>query len=264
MGRKKKYKNYDAAIKAAISVTGKTDLFPELNIPRTTASYWIKRRFKIADPDLVRLTDATDHFKSECEVLRRSLREKDALIKLLQFVVKTLGFKLQWTKVEPAEVRSRILDAVSWAMETTSREQCLSMLGLSLTRYKRWRRERRICGFTGQAPCPRGKVNQLTFNEVQTMKNLVTSKEFAHFPIRSLHYYALREGLLFCSYSTWRKYIDQFGWKRIRKESIEKKERSGFERNSQTRFGTSMSLSSCYRIKRDAIFSRSSTITPDT
>lgn len=55
------------------------------------------------------------------------------------------------------------------------------------------------------------------------MGNLVTSSEYAHYPIRSLHYYAKREGLLFCSYSTWRKYIDEFGWKRPRRIFRERK-----------------------------------------
>jgi len=59
------------------------------------------------------------------------------------------------------------------------------------------------------------------------MRTLVTSKEFAHFPIRSLHYYAKRKGLLYCSYSTWTKYIDHFDWKRLRKEFPEKSKKVG-------------------------------------
>jgi hypothetical protein len=45
---------------------------------------------------------------------------------------------------------------------------------------------------TGSKSCPRGNTNQLTFAEVQTMKGLVTSKDLAHFPIRSLHFHAKR------------------------------------------------------------------------
>src|ERR1035438_419519 len=40
----------------------------------------------------------------------------------------------------------------------------------------------------------------------------------SHIRIRSLHYFAKREGTLLCSYSTWRKYIDQYSWKRPRKK----------------------------------------------
>jgi transposase InsO family protein len=124
-------------------------------------------------------------------------------------------------------VKSKILAAIEGAMKTASREQCLEEIGLSLSRYKRWRRERRLCGFTGLKSCPRWIANQLTMNEVQVMRNLVTSKEFSHFPIRSLHYYAKREGILFCSYSTWQKYIHQFDWQRPRKVFPKNKRKVG-------------------------------------
>jgi putative transposase len=76
--------------------------------------------------------------------------------------------------------------------------------------------------------CPKGnRLNQLTFEEVQLMRHYVTSDEFSYFPIRSLHYYAKRQGTLFCSYSTWTKYIDQYKWLRPRKIPVEKPERVG-------------------------------------
>src|SRR5208282_3428910 len=85
----------------------------------------------------------------------------------------------------------------------------------------------RGCGLTEMKICPKQAGNQLTFQEVQKMKNLVTATEYGHFPIRSLHYFAKREKILFCSYSTWRKYIDQYGWKRPRKKPRAKMIRIG-------------------------------------
>lgn len=227
MPKKSKYKQYDTAIKAAIATTGRTDLFPELNIPRTTALYWIKSGIKAEEPLLTSLTEQIIEAQSERDDLDGRLKEKDALLRLLHQVFEIFQFHLRWKQIEPAEIKAKLLNAISAAMESVPLELCLNEIDLSLSRYKRWRRERRECGHTGSASCPRQNANQLTFREVQIMRRLVISKEFAHFPIRSLHHYAKRQNLLFCSYSTWRKYITQFGWKRPRKTFPKKKRKVG-------------------------------------
>lgn len=223
MAKSAKYKKYDPMVKAAISMTGIPDLFPDLKIPRMTADYWIEQRFALVDPILEPLANEITRTHEKCTAMLLELAEKDAIIKLLQDVSDILEFRLEWKHIESPRKRSRILDAVARAMKHAPRDKCLAAIGLSLSRYKRWRRERRGCGVTGTKSCPKGNVNQITFQEVQTMKNLVVSKDFAHYPIRSLHYYAKREAILYCSYSTWRKYIDQFKWKRPRKTYRERK-----------------------------------------
>ncbi len=228
MARKKKYKKYDPAIKAAIAMTGRVDLFPHLNIPRMTALHWIKHGFDdVSDPMLESMINALNEVKAEHLDARRSLAEKESIIALLLETNKILGFQMRWKHIDSSEKKLRILSALEEAMKTARRDACLLTLGLSLSRYKRWRRERRGCAVTGVKSCPRGSANQLTSKEIQTMRNLVTSKDFSHFPIRSLHFYAKREALLVCSYSTWRKYIDHFNWKRPRKQIRERKRRIG-------------------------------------
>ncbi|HAR43872.1 MAG TPA: hypothetical protein DCS07_14765 [Bdellovibrionales bacterium] len=53
------------------------------------------------------------------------------------------------------------------------------------------------CGLPNTKMCPKASLNQLTFREIQLMGDFVTSEEYAHFPIRSLHYSVKRKGLLF-------------------------------------------------------------------
>lgn len=223
MTKSAKYKKYDPKVKAAISMIGIPDLFPNLKIPRMTAEYWIEQRFTLVDPIIESLANEVTKMHERCAAVLLELAEKDALVKLLQDISHILEFRLEWKHIESPRKRSRILDAIARAMKNASRDKCLAAIGLSLSRYKRWKRERRGCGITGTKSCPKVNINQLTFQEVQTMKNLVTGKGFAHYPIRSLHYYAKRENILYCSYSTWRKYIDQFKWKRPRKMYRERK-----------------------------------------
>lgn len=227
MSKARKYTQYDPWIKAAISATGRVDLFPSFKIPRMTAQYWVKQKITLDDPILESMTDALNETRNEQERLKNEIAENRALNILLKEVVEILGFHLRWKHINSAEKGEKILAAVSKAMISARRDSCLETLDLSLSRYKRWKREKLGCGLHEIKLCPKGSLNQLTFKEIQLMREFVTSKEFAHFPIRSLHYYAKREGLLFCTYSTWRKYIDQYGWLRPRKKKRKKYTRIG-------------------------------------
>ena len=228
MPRNHKYKRYDPAVKAAIAMTGWIDLFPHLEIPRMTALHWVKSGSDlITDPAQESMVVALNDSKIEIEELKRNLAEKESIIRLLIEAFRVMGFELRWKHVDSSERKLKALNAIETAMKSAARDVCLSALGLSLSRYKRWRRERRGCEIVGVKSCPRGNANQLTPKEIQTMRDLVTSKEFSHYPIRSLHFFAKREGILVCSYSTWRKYIDHFKWRRARKQFRERKKRVG-------------------------------------
>ncbi|MCB0408092.1 MAG: DDE-type integrase/transposase/recombinase [Bdellovibrionales bacterium] len=228
MSKSRRYKKYDPAIKAAIAMTGRIDLFPHLEIPRMTAKHWVQHGGDaIDDPITESMIEALNDLRIESLEVQKRLAEKDAIIRLLMETYQTLGFEIRWKHIDEPQKKIKILDAIETAMKTARRNACLSALGLSLSRYKRWRRERRGCSIENVKSCPRGNANQLTPKEILTMRELVTSKKFSHYPIRSLHFYAKREGLLVCSYSTWRKYIDHFKWKRPRKKHRKRKRKVG-------------------------------------
>jgi transposase InsO family protein len=107
-------------------------------------------------------------------------------------------------------------------VKTARRSICLATLDLSLSRFKRWKRERKGCAVSDLKNCPKYSPNQLTFQEIQLMGDFVTSEKYSHFPIRSLQLYTQRKGLLFCTYSSWTKYISLYGWLRPRKKKRKK------------------------------------------
>lgn len=227
MASRKTYGSYSPWIKAAIALSGKVDLFPHLKIPRTTAQHWIDQGYVQDDQDNCS-SSMLNALVDDLAKARRELEAAHAVIELLKSVFSTMGFKLRWKHVGSAETREKILSAVETAMRSTQLATCLDHLDLSLSRYKRWLREKRGCGLPSIKMCPKGnRLNQLTFEEIQTMRYYVTSIEFSYFPIRSLNYFAKRQGKLFCSYSTWTKYIDQYKWLRPRKIIKEKRERVG-------------------------------------
>jgi transposase InsO family protein len=112
-------------------------------------------------------------------------------------------------------------------MSQSKQRRCLEAIELSLSRYKRWKRERQGCGIKELKACPKYSRNQLTFSEITTMREFVTSPQYAHYPVRSLHHLAKREGILFCTYTTWVKYINHYEWLRPRKKKRKKYERIG-------------------------------------
>jgi putative transposase len=227
MPKRSKYSSYDPVVKALIAKTRRSDLFPNLKIPRTTALHWIKQGYDVSSPVIDSIAETlANSVKSEVE-LKKLLTEAAAIQKLLKDVFRILGNQLNYKHIDSKETRDQILHSVDTAKLRAKRKNCLAAIELSLSRYKRWKREKRGCGIQTSKNCPRFNVNQLTFKEIETMRDFVTSTKFAHFPIRSLHHYTKRESILFCSYSTWTKYIDEYGWLRPRKKRRKKHERIG-------------------------------------
>ncbi|MBX9768295.1 MAG: hypothetical protein K2X47_13560 [Bdellovibrionales bacterium] len=137
MLKRMKYGSYSPWVKAAIASSGKVDLFPDLNIPRTTAKHWIAQGFAIGDQ--------TDSNSSAMMALledlantKQELLASRAIIKLLKSVFETMGFKLRWKHIDSTKTRENILEAIATAMIETHLNVCLQHLDLSLSRYKRW------------------------------------------------------------------------------------------------------------------------------
>ena len=147
MPKKTRYKKYDLWVKSAISLTGSPDLFPELKISRTTANYWIKEGYTTDGPVVESLPTAIVETKSELKSCNARLVEQEALVKLLKTTVTAAGFQLRWKHVDSSEMKYQILDALAEALVTAPRRACLDLIDQSLSRYKRWRKERRSsCG----------------------------------------------------------------------------------------------------------------------
>jgi hypothetical protein len=88
----------------------------------------------------------------------------------------------------------------------------LRVLGLSAARYHDWVGRQQGCSLDGESSCPRSKPQSLTFEEVQTIGDLVQSKDYRHMSIRALALHAQRVGRVFAHPGTWAKLIRDRGW----------------------------------------------------
>jgi transposase InsO family protein len=114
-------------------------------------------------------------------------------------------------KSKPA--RSNIVTAIQACLKFHKLSICLQAIGLSKSTYRRWASETSFCKRT-KSLCERRKSNELTEDEIKTMKHWVTARKYAHISIASLQLLAQRCGELFCSIDTWYKYIRCFEWSR--------------------------------------------------
>jgi len=64
--------------------------------------------------------------------------------------------------------------------------------------------------------CPRTSPQQLTYEEVETIKEMVTSDEYRHVPTATLAILAQRIGTVFASPTTWFRLVRLYKWRRPR------------------------------------------------
>ncbi len=220
MGAAQCYRHYPDSIKLEVAKSNNPYYYPELEIPRTTALYWIKksRKIKLSSHDFVE--------SERIKKLQSKIDQQQALLSLVQRVrhIYRHGFNSGKAIFRPQ--RKKIVAAIQVAGKLNRIGDCLKAIGLSKKIYGQWLSEFFFCqnevGF-----CDQRRPQQLTANEINTMKRLVTSKKYSHVTIHSLCLLAQRENYLFCSIDSWYKYIRIFGWLRPRHRKIETIERVG-------------------------------------
>lgn len=207
------YRSYDHGIRNAIAETGNPDLFPALDIPRTTAESWIRKgvREVVTSPDLER---DNDELIRDYQLMKARVDKQQAAEKLTTTVFHIFGFRLQYKRLPTADSKLLIIDAIQNAARHLTLGTCLSIIGLSKSRFSAWKRRLRECGLTDRKPCPKLISWALTASEVSKIKHLVTSKEFAHFSISGLIHYARRKGIVFAGEGTWYKTVKEFNLRR--------------------------------------------------
>jgi transposase InsO family protein len=211
MHPQKVYRRYPSTIKDEIAQTGNIYLFPELKIPRTTAQYWAKNRRTHAPISSSKEIDSI--YKKNAEFFRQEFEKERALRRLLETVRRVFPFDFHTRVLKNKSARVNIVAAIQECIKFHKLSTCLQAIGLSKSTYRRWASEISFCK-RSKSLCERRSSNELTEDEIKTMKRWVTARKYAHISISSLQLLAQRCGELFCSIDTWYKYIRCFEWSR--------------------------------------------------
>ncbi|MCK5136386.1 MAG: hypothetical protein KAR19_11410 [Bacteroidales bacterium] len=101
----------------------------------------------------------------------------------------------------------------------------LRLCNISSSVYYHWKNQvLNNCPSSSIKLCRRIYSNQLTKNEVNHIKAMLTDQRFRYWPVNSIAYYALRNNIVNASLATWYNYIRKLGLDRPR---VPKKKKYG-------------------------------------
>lgn len=189
-------RRYDHRIRDHVARTGNVDLFPELDIPRSTARSWVRR-----GPSAV---VSLEHELDDVRVLRerlvrveRRLAIVNAVMTLLLAMIRTLDVSLARTRVPEGADKARLLTAIERARRALPLGAALRVMGLTASRYHAWVRAQEECDLDDRASCPGATPHRLTADELMAMKELACSPAHRHMSVRALALFAQRAELGF-------------------------------------------------------------------
>ncbi len=219
-------RTYDYRIQEAICESGDRDLFPDLNIPRSTIRSWIHRgTTDVVSCDLA--DDDRGELVAEIEKLRRQTALLGAIVGLLMSVLGASKARLDYERLSESDTKRILLRAIERAKRVLPLNAALRITRLSASRYHSWCRAKAGCDLDDQPSCPRVVPTRLTPKEVENMRMMVESDEHRHMSLRALALHAQRIGKVLASSSTWYRLAKNAGWRRPRNRLYPAKPRIG-------------------------------------
>jgi len=209
-------RSYDHRIREAICETRDPDLFPELNIPLSTIRCWLHRGLsEVVTTEL--LDDDRSKLLSENRDLRHRVALLGAVVGILVALLRVSKSRLNFERIPDADSKRFLLRAIERSQKAMPLIAALRMAGISASRFHSWQRKEEGCDLDDRQSCPRVVPARLTPEEVDTIGEMVASRDYRFMSIRALALHAQRIGKIFASPSTWYGLVRQNGWGRPRK-----------------------------------------------
>ena len=187
---------YDYRIRQTICESGDRDLFPELDIPRSTVRSWIHR----GAPDVV-TSDLVARDRSDLLVEIRELQRRmtllGAVVGLLTAMLRVSKVRFDFERLPDGNDKRVLLRAIERSKKAIPLLAALRITGLSPSRYYGWYRAEAGCDLDDQSSCPRIVPTRLTPIEVGSMREMVESSDHRHMSLRALALHAQRIGKVF-------------------------------------------------------------------
>ncbi len=191
-------RTYDHRIRQAIFESGDRDLFPNLEIPRSTIRSWIHR----GAPDVVTcdllVRDRAD-LLAEIRQHQQRMALLGAIVGLLIAVLRVSKVRLDYERLPEGESKKVLLRAIERAGKVLPLHAALRIARLSSSRYHSWCRTAAGCELDDQSSCPRVAPTRLTPSELEAMQEMLESDDHRHMSLRGLALHAQRIGKIFAS-----------------------------------------------------------------
>jgi transposase InsO family protein len=223
-------RRYDHRFRDLVHETGDIDLAVKNGVPRSTARDWSRRSSpKVVTVDVASMSELD--LRKEVVELRERNAKVVAILRLVVVLLRVCEATLVRRRVPNARNKRLLLRAVDRSRNSLSLRSALRVLRLSKTRYHSWKREEE-CELDDASSCPRAHPHQLTAEEREVVKDMVTSTDYRHVPTGTLAVLAQRLGRVFASPSTWNRLVRSHGLRRPRKRVHPAKPRVGIRASS--------------------------------
>jgi putative transposase len=210
----KQYAYYPVELKQAIAITGNINLFPELNIPKSTTREWAQK----SPPEIIspKTLNVLETAKLENQIIEKDkkIAQLEEKINLIVDVYSHMGLSPKKTKIRDIEIKKKVIVSINNLQKKLTTEQVLKTISFSKSRLARWKNEIQNKTQSTIKEYEQNHPLALSEKEFLTMKDIYSNLAYAHYPVSSLHYMAKRENLLHCSVNTWYKYSKIYNFTR--------------------------------------------------
>ncbi len=167
--RKKPRRIYDHRIKEAIIGSRNPSLFPDLQIPPSTARSWIQRGLaEVVSLNRDGVTEAG--LRERIATLEGRVRTLSGVLRLTLALIRVSGVRLDGQRLPEGSAKRTVLHAIERARRVLPLAAALKVLRLSAARYHAWLRAEHGCELTDQPSCPRSIPHRLRPEEVGTIR----------------------------------------------------------------------------------------------
>jgi len=209
------YRAYDHRIKKMIVDSANPNLFPLLNIHRSTALSWIRKGVSEV-VTIPQFDSTTDELIKRNQSLSLELEQVKARERLSFTTFRIFGLQIQYRRLPYEENKKSLLEAIKTAQKVMPLKLCLEAIGLTSARYFHWLKRQTACRLADLSSCPKISPTKLSYPEITKIKELVVSSKYAHFSIYGLATHMKRTRQLLASPSSWSRIIRDFDLKRSR------------------------------------------------
>ncbi len=206
-------RSYDHRLRDLVRRTGDRRIAARIGVPRSTARGWLEAARPVVSLDV--LDRETVELQAEVMRLRQRISKLRALLRFLLALLRLSGFDLRRRRLDEDDKEAAVR-AVDRAREHAPLSGLLRCLRMSPARYHAWQRRRTDCELADRSSCPKLSPEQLTFEEVHAIGDMVTSTEYRHVPTGRLAVLAQRLGRVHASATTWYRLVRKFRWRRPR------------------------------------------------
>lgn len=200
-----KYQTYDPDLRRVVTETRSLDLALSNGVPRTTAIYWINSSKNIRKE----LNRKQDYLEDQVNKLNSELVIERAKVQFISSLAQYLPIIRNGRKKIAKSIKNKIIKKIEEYKKYCKVSELLSLIGLHISRYYKWRSESQICEKTKKRECAVKRMNELTGDEVSQIVKLASAKKYQHFSLTALWKFSLRKAIVVCSKDTWFKYVNR-------------------------------------------------------